>query len=243
MYDINVEYIKKGKRTASVFFIPGIVFFLILGGIFLNNTITLIGLDSKVQSTSVNIINKGDTFSTIYNFEIKGQNYSCASGFSSSFKPNTENKPVYYDSKNPTNCMTEYSKTFNFIIFACLIISIAFIIVGIKYLKKINKRIEKILELNVKGKLIKNLPYRLELAEVPGTSNENIQRLIVDYALPSGSVITLYGDARYDRKYFDSDGMVDLLIDVNNPDNYYIDFEINRLTGNLPEDYYQEKNK
>ena len=34
--------------------------------------------------------------------------------------------------------------------------------------------------------------------------------------------------------------MVDLLIDESNPDNYYIDFEINRLSGNLPQDYYQQ---
>ena len=35
----------------------------------------------------------------------------------------------------------------------------------------------------------------------------------------------------------------DLLIDENNPENYYIDFEINRLTGNKPEDYYDPNKK
>ena len=34
--------------------------------------------------------------------------------------------------------------------------------------------------------------------------------------------------------------MVYLLIDENNPDNYYIDFEINRLSGNLSQYYYQQ---
>ena len=52
-----------------------------------------------------------------------------------------------------------------------------------------------------------------------------------------------YGDARYDRKTFDSDGMVDLLIDENNPENYFIDFEINRINGNLPQDYYQQNSQ
>ena len=32
--------------------------------------------------------------------------------------------------------------------------------------------------------------------------------------------------------------MVDLVIDEANPNNYFIDFEINRLSGNLPTDYY-----
>lgn len=53
----------------------------------------------------------------------------------------------------------------------------------------------------------------------------------------------MYGDARYDRKTFDSDGRVDLLIDENNPENYFIDFEINRINGNLPQDYYQQNSQ
>ena len=36
--------------------------------------------------------------------------------------------------------------------------------------------------------------------------------------------------------------MVDLVIDENNPKNYFIDFEINRLSGNLPSDYAQSSN-
>lgn len=70
-------------------------------------------------------------------------------------------------------------------------------------------------------------------------NNVKIKRPVIDYMLPTGTVITLTGDARHDRKHWDSDGMVDLLIDENNLDNYYIDFEINRITGNLPQDYYQ----
>lgn len=51
-----------------------------------------------------------------------------------------------------------------------------------------------------------------------------------------GTQITLYGDSRNDRKLCDEDGLVDLLIDESSPDNYYIDFEINRLSGNLSQD-------
>ena len=70
------------------------------------------------------------------------------------------------------------------------------------------------------------------------SNNIPIQRIVVDYTLSNGENVTLYGDARYDNKLCDDDGMVDLLIDENNQDNYYIDFEINRLSGNLPQDYY-----
>ena len=106
---------------------------------------------------------------------------------------------------------------------------------------KINKRVRIINELNQKGKLIKNLKYHLENSDIT-INNVKIQRPVVDYKLPSGSIITLYGDPRYDKKSFDSDGLVDLVIDESNPDNYFIDFEINRISGNLPSDYYDEKN-
>ena len=73
-------------------------------------------------------------------------------------------------------------------------------------------------------------------------NNKRIFKPIVEYTLPSGSVITLEGDARHDKKLSDEDGLVDLLIDENNPSNYFIDFEINRLSGNLPTDYYDANN-
>jgi hypothetical protein len=69
-----------------------------------------------------------------------------------------------------------------------------------------------------------------------------IQKLMVDYKLPNGSIITLQGDPRFDNKVSDSDGLVDIVIDENNTDNYFIDFEINRLNGNRPEDYFQQVN-
>ena len=107
---------------------------------------------------------------------------------------------------------------------------------------KISKRVKAVQELNKKGKLVKNLPYRLEDTGMT-VNNVRIQRPVVDYTLPSGSIIKLLGDPRHDKKSADSDGMVDLVIDENNPDNYFIDFEINRLTGNLPQDFYISNNQ
>lgn len=178
-------------------------------------------------------------YSPVYYYSINGERYTCGSNGSSSHNPGTQNKTVYYDSKNPSKCMTEYSKSSNFILLAFMIIPIIFILVAVINIRKVNKRIKTILELNNKGKLIKNLPYRLENT---GTviNGVPIQKPVVDYTLSTGTQITLYGDPRNDKKQYDADGMVDLLIDESNPDNYYIDFEINRLSGNLPQDYYQQ---
>jgi len=201
-------------------------------------------LDSTVLSSKVNIESYVDDdgrtmYSPIYYYEVNGQNYSCSSNTSSSNNPGTKNKNVYYDSKNPSNCMTEYSKSINYIILISLLLPIIFILVAVINIRKVNKRVKVILELNQKGKLIKNLPYRLENTGM-SVNNVPIQRPVIDYTLSSGIKVTLYGDARHDKKHYDADGLVDLLIDESNPENYYIDFEINRLSGNLPQDYYQQ---
>lgn len=118
-----------------------------------------------------------------------------------------------------------------------LAIPIIFIIVAVVNINKINQRLKVIQELNVKGKLVKNIPYHLENTGM-SVNNVQIQRPVVEYTLPSGTTIILYGDPRHDRRMADADGMVDLVIDEGNPNNYFIDFEINRLSGNLPNDYY-----
>jgi len=244
MFDINTKNVKKGKRFFYIFLVAGLLFLFIIGGIYVSSIIKLNSLDSTVLSSGVDVKsyvdNEGTTmYSPIYYYEVNGQHYSCDSNLSSSNNPGTQNKTIYYDSKNPSNCMTEYSKSGNNIILVFLIIPIIFILIAVVNIRKVNKRVKDILELNKRGKLIKNLPYRLENT---GTviNGVPIQRPVIDYILSSGTQITLYGDPRNDKKQYDADGMVDLLIDENNPDNYYIDFEINRLSGNLPQDYYQQ---
>lgn len=248
MYDINVKNVKKGSKFYYIFLGCGIFNLLLFGVFGVSTIVELSKLDSKTLSISVNVKSHYDDegnkmYSPIYYYEVDGQQYSCRSSASSSKNPGTQNKTVYYDSKNPSNCMNEYSKSSNFIIMLIfLILSVPLIIIGVINIKKVNKRVKVIKELNQTGKLVKNLPYRLGNTGMT-VNNVPIKRPVVDYTLSSGSTITLYGDPRHDRKYYDADGMVDLLIDENNPDNYFIDFEINRLSGNLPQDYYIQNNQ
>lgn len=244
MYDINIKNVKKGKRFYYMFFLVGLVFMAIIGYVYISSILKLKSLDSNVISSSVvvksYINDEGTTmYSPVYYYEVNGESYTCGSNSSSSINPGNENKTVYYDSKNPSNCMTKYTKSWNNILLVFELIPIIFIVVAVVNIIKINKRIKVIMNLNKNGKLIKNLPYRLEDSGIV-KNNVSIQRPVVNYTLSSGSTITLRGDARHDRRNYDADGMVDLLIDENNPDNYFIDFEINRLSGNLPQDYYQQ---
>ncbi len=243
MYDIDTTNVKKGKKFFSIFLIVGIVTFIAIGGFLYVGYAKLNSLDSTTISTGLQVSSyvnhEGTTmYKPTYFYMVNGENYSCPSNTSTSIRPESDGVTIYYDSKNPSKCMSEYSKKGNYILLIALILPISFLLVAVINMKKINKRLEKIEELNQRGKLIKGLPYRLENTGMV-VNNVPVQRPVVEYTLASGSTIPLYGDPRHDRKYSDADGLVDVVIDENNPDNYFIDFEINRLTGNQASDYYK----
>lgn len=247
MYDINMKNVKKGKSFFFIFLFAGLFMLGLIIAIFISNLTKSNGLDSETISTKVEpnsrveIVN-GDSmtvYSPVYYYEVDGTEYKCASNSSSNINPGNENKTVYYDSENPSTCMTQYAKSGSYIMLAFALLPVIFIVIAIVKMKKVNKRIKAVGELNKIGKLVKNLPYRLEDTGM-SVNGVRIKRPVVDYTLPTGTTITLYGDPRHDRKNADADGMVDLVIDQNNPENYYVDFEINRLTGSLPEDYYKQ---
>jgi hypothetical protein len=104
-------------------------------------------------------------------------------------------------------------------------IPLIFIAVPVIALIVARRKIAKIKILCQHGQLIKNLPYTLEDSNTT-VNNNRLQRIVVKYTPPNGIEITLKGDPRWDRKTSDADGKVDLLIDPNDPKNYYIDFNI-----------------
>ena len=242
MYDIDTGNVKKGIKFFLMFLVVGVFFLGILLAILIMNIINYKSLDSEIMSNHVEIntyedSDGGTMYSPTYYYNIRGKEYKCSSQGSSSIMPSTKNRKVYFDSKNPSRCMTDYSRGSNKWILLFLLLPIVFISVAVYNIIKVNKRIKLINELNTTGKLVKNLPYRLENTGM-SVNGVQIQRPVVDYTLPSGTTITLQGDPRHDKKVADKDGMVDLIIDEANPNNYFIDFEINRLSGNLPTDYY-----
>lgn len=247
MYDIDTKNVRKGNKLYFMFLAAGLLFLIVFGGFVLVNTLKLKNLDATTMSNKVEIESSTDDdgatlYSPTYYYRVNGEKYVCESNVSSSSNPGTSNKIVYYDSKNPSNCMTEYSKSSNKFFALFLILPLILILVSIINIRKIGKRVKLINELNQKGKLVKNLQYHLENTGM-SINNVQIQRPVVEYTFPSGVVVTLYGDPRHDGKLCDDDGMVDLVIDEENPDNYFIDFEINRLSGNLPTDYYNYNTK
>ena len=93
--------------------------------------------------------------------------------------------------------------------------------------------------LNQYGKLVKGIPYKLETTGM-SVNDYPVLKPVVNYQLPNGQFVRLEGDPRHDFKESDSDGLVDMVIDEVNPEWYFIDFEINRYSGNRKSDYYVE---
>lgn len=244
MYDINLKNVKKGKSFYNIFLIVGIISLGIILAVLIGTSIKSNKMDRETMSKSVTISTHYDDegsimYSPIYTYEVKGVTYVCKSTSSSSIRPSETNEKVKYNSNNPSECMTKYDEKLNWIIYIFFIIPAVFLTVAIIGIRKVNKRIKIINELNRTGKLVKNIPYRM-INSNHYVNGVPLQIPEIDYTLPSGSIIKLRGDIRHDKKTMDEDGMVDLLIDEQNPENYFIDFEINRLLGNSPDDYYKE---
>lgn len=202
---------------------PKVLLYVLFLGPFVASITKLKNLNSSVLSSSVAIksyVNDERTtmYTASYYYKLDGKTYNCVSSSSTSIRPDTKNKLVYYDSANTKYRMLEYSKGNYYLLLIFLLIPIVFILIAVINIRKINKRVKAILELNQKGKLIKGLPYRLENSGII-VNNVPMKRLVVDYILPSSSIVTLYGDVRNDRRSFDADGKADLLIDESNPEN------------------------
>ena len=145
MYDINTSNVKKGKKFFLLFLVVGIVFLVIMLAIVISNFTKLNSLDGKTLSSRIEVHeyfnDEGQTmYSPVYYYVVHEKEYSCSSNSSSSIHPGNENKTVYYDTKNPAICMTEYSKNTNWILIAVMILPIIFIIIGVINIKKIGKR-------------------------------------------------------------------------------------------------------
>lgn len=241
MYDINIDNVKQGKRSLYTFLLVAFFLLILFGGFYIYHSLKLKSLNSVTLSTSVELnTDRNDEneimYSPIYYYVVDGVTYSCASNSSSNVSPGTSNRNVYYDSSDPSKCMTEYSKTSNTISLVVIFLLVIYILFIFVKLIGFDIRINTINKLNKTGKLVKNLPYRLEPAGVI-INKSKLMRPVVSYTSPDGLMMRLYGEPRYDGNSGDMDGSADIVIDEHNPKRYFVDFEINRLTGNMDSDF------
>ena len=186
--------------------------------------------DSSVLAYEIELIlreeeDDGSTYSPKYYFKHKGNDYSCDSKTSSSFV-NKDKKLVYFDSNNPSDCLTEFDASSNIWgVAIILLLPGTFITIGIVGILKIRKNLKNYDHLETKGVLYRNLPYRMEESNMM-VNNRKLMRIVVDFAMPNGSIVIIKGEPRYDLKNNYDDGLVDVLIDLNDTSKYFIDFNI-----------------
>ena len=243
MYDINYKNLKTERIIYRIFIYIGILILLILDGIVAVNIIRKKSFDSYAITRHIEIESYEDDegyimYKPVYYYNVNENQYMCKPSSSTSNMKKIRYGKVYYDSNNPSKCMTDYTLKANKILLILNIIPIGFFIPGFLLTSKTNKKIKKIKKLNETGKLVKGLPYSLENTNV-SINGQALKRIKVEYRLKTGELTTLTSGLIFDTKKSDSN-TVDLLIDENDSDNYFIDFEINRKNGNLPDDYYRE---
>lgn len=231
MYELNYKNAKKIANIGLPFLLIGVVCLIVLVCMIYFKTAKKARMDATVEAYKVEINSHRDSDGTTlyrptYFYTVDGKDYQYTLSYSTNVGVDRmEDKTLYYNSGDPSDVMAEYENGFNITYLVLGIFICIFPPVGIMMLNKSRKQVAKMKKLAVNGTLIRDLEYRL----VPTGYTVNSRRIMaieVDYELPSGSVITLIGEPRFDRKSHDSDGFVDLLIDLNDPDNYYIDFNI-----------------
>lgn len=112
----------------------------------------------------------------------------------------------------------------------CNILTGLFMWIGISGAQKVDEKNKRYDILERSGSLVKGLPYHM-VSTGASINDCPVMAIAVDFQLESGSVVKLISDGRFDRKHADKDGLVDVLIDPNDPNNYFIDFEINEYDG------------
>ncbi len=86
------------------------------------------------------------------------------------------------------------------------------------------------------------VPYALKRSDIKRDKPTRRLRIIVlHYTLPTEITLTLESESRNDSFSIPKEGFADLLIDEKDPTKYYIDTNINRISGNKEDDFYKEK--
>ena len=108
---------------------------------------------------------------------------------------------------------------FDSLIFIPFLIPFLLFVIGIVIYVKI--KINNLKHLEMTGTLVKNLEYSLERT---GRKRRNLVP-VVYYKLPDGKTVRLVGE-HYSENVYKQNSSIQLLIDKNNPKNYYLDFNI-----------------
>lgn len=229
MYEINYQGQKNNRKSAIFCIAFGVLVAAAIAFAIYNMDTLRKSLDSEITPTDVYFTedenSDGDTvYSPVYKYTVDGRDYECTSTMSASHKPTIKDGKVYYDSKNPEKCMTDYSESSTTFLYIMLIFPALLIIGGAILLKKALKTLSNIKRLSERGHLVKDLPFYMEHRGVrldDASQEYNSEYVYVDYngqKLRTAETIKVSRIHKYDK--------IDLLIDDSDPSVYYLEFNI-----------------
>lgn len=228
MYNIDYKKYHKELIIGFILLIVGILFTSLYMDYIFKGALKKLLLDEKIEAINIDI-NKMTTndeilYSPVYTFKVNDRIYYCEVKNASKIKPNKKETLVYYKKNDPNNCINEYEATpsiYSYVILFFPLFSIALglfaIVLSLKDITNLNK-------LQKNGTLIKNIIYKIE--EIELKKRKFIKVIKIDYKLNNDKIVQLISDIP--KKDTDLIGYIDLLIDENNLNNFYINFDIEK---------------
>lgn len=236
-YDVSLKNVKNKRKSGIMFLAVGILFLAVFGYLAFSTMSKKAGFDSEVKASKVEWSSRYDeeedstTYSPIYYYTVSGVEYTCDSNVSSSIK--SGKGIVYYDSKDPSNCITDFETSTNYFVLIFLLLPLLFIGIGISQIKNSIKKSKLVNNLANNGILVKGIPYttvdsNFYVNDVP------IKQFLIKYTFPDGKTREFKSEPVFDQVLQDYDGKCDLLYDPNNYDNYFIELEITATGHGTP---------
>ena len=225
MYSID-NILKTNKLMYKIIFIFSLAFILFFSIIGLKDIINVSSTyNRKVKSNiSEYIPTDNNMYKKIYYFDADNRQFSCLDSVVINNKNNKiDKKTIYYNFEDPNVCTTNIIKKTNLIVYIFIILLCIPLLIGLIGMIKINKKINKIKMLSKCGKLVKNLQY--EVVEIKKKNGNILYKAKTKYKVKN-QVLILYSESIYDKKLFKEYPTIDLLINENDVNDYYLDFNI-----------------
>lgn len=225
MYSID-NILKTNKLMYKIIFIFSLTFILFFSIFALKDIINVSSIyNRKVKSNiSEYIPTDNNMYKKVYYFDADNRYFSCLDSVVINNKNNQiDKKTIYYNFEDPNVCTTNIIKKINLIVYIFIISLCIPLLIGLIGMIKINKKINKIKMLSKCGKLVKNLQY--EVVETKKRNGNILYKAKTKYKFKN-QVLILYSESIYDKKLFKEYSKIDLLINENDVNDYYLDFNI-----------------
>lgn len=242
MYNIDFEKVKKGYKIYLYILVISILGIMIFYYKLSNEDrmLTLNGLN--VYSNYIDVSSSpdevgGTLYSVKYNFTANSNDYTCEVNVDyDEIALLNENTLIIYDPDNPLNCNVSSKIEMSESEFMILCGLYLLLLVGIINIWFLHRNIKKKEYLANYGTLIKGVEYEVIKGRTyinksisPGT--RNMKCLVINYQLPNGDILDGISYA-FDKNIIFPD-RCELLIDLNKPRNYYIDFNIDKENSKI----------